>query len=360
MQSQNQFTIINLCDIETTDVEPEEPYYGQMWMDTSTTPPTSYVWDGAEWVEQNKIEEIRTEIETIHEQEGVFQSNLQGISSVVSDLNEKVEVTSQSGNLLSSRVVQAEQQISSLQQTVNSINFEITDKYVGGVNFIKNSAGLNGISDDWSKSGSVAISDATDILNNTASKSAFVLTGSAQLQQEITNAVLDSSMSLYIKAKKDTSSYNSYVRVKYNGNQYKYAFEKTTAFGWSEFSLVIDCVRDSIINLEIYNAGGTLYVSDIMLSEGSNIHKWTPASNEIYTKEVKIDSKGISVSSSDSAQRTVINNTEFSGYYNNEKIFTLNKDETKTKKTTVDGDLTVGKVRFSPTSSGGLNIVVLD
>lgn len=68
------------------------------------------------------------------------------------------------------------------------------------------------------------------------------------------------------------------------------------------------------------------------------------------------------LSNSSSAQRTVINNTEFSGYYNDEKIFSLNKDETITKKTTVDGELTVGKTKFVPmaTASQGLNIVILD
>lgn len=63
-----------------------------------------------------------------------------------------------------------------------------------------------------------------------------------------------------------------------------------------------------------------------------------------------------------SSQRTVITNTEFAGYYNDEVIFTLNKDETQTKKTTVDGELTVGKTKFvpMPTASDGLNIVILD
>ena len=52
----------------------------------------------------------------------------------------------------------------------------------------------------------------------------------------------------------------------------------------------------------------------------------------------------------------------FAGYYNDEVIFTLNKDETQTKKTTVDGELTVGKTKFvpMPTASEGLNIVILD
>lgn len=94
----------------------------------------------------------------------------------------------------------------------------------------------------------------------------------------------------------------------------------------------------------------------------TTVHNWTPAPNEIYTNEVKIDKHGIAVSNAASSQRTVITNTEFAGYYNDEVIFTLNKDETQTKKTTVDGELTVGKTKFVPmtTASDGLNIVILD
>ena len=79
-------------------------------------------------------------------------------------------------------------------------------------------------------------------------------------------------------------------------------------------------------------------------------------------EEVKIDKRGIEVSNKASSQRTVITNTEFAGYYNDEVIFTLNKDETQTRKTTVDGELTVGKTKFvpMPTASDGLNIVILD
>ena len=113
---------------------------------------------------------------------------------------------------------------------------------------------------------------------------------------------------------------------------------------------------------KIYSRDASLFVSDIMLTEGASLHKWTPAPNEIYTTEVKIDRRGIEVSNADSGQRTVITNQEFSGYYNEEKIFTLNKDETITKKTTGDGELTVGKTKFvpMPTASEGLNIVILD
>ena len=34
-----QFTIISLCDVVTSDTPPEKPYEGQLWVDTSVTPP---------------------------------------------------------------------------------------------------------------------------------------------------------------------------------------------------------------------------------------------------------------------------------------------------------------------------------
>ena len=167
---------------------------------------------------------------------------------------------------------------------------------------------------------------------------------------------------LRIALEQQASAYTSYFYVQYNGNKYAYLFNTTSTFGWTEYSAVIPDVVDGTITVYAYNRLASLYVSDIILAEGSAVHKWTPAPNEIYTTEVKIDRRGIEVSNADSGQRTVITNQEFSGYYNEEKIFTLNKDETITKKTTVDGELTVGKTKFvpMPTASEGLNIVILD
>ena len=44
-----QFTIISLCDVVTSDTPPENPYEGQLWVDTSVTPPETKIWDGNEW-----------------------------------------------------------------------------------------------------------------------------------------------------------------------------------------------------------------------------------------------------------------------------------------------------------------------
>ena len=292
---------------------------------------------------------------------GDFQNSVDGLNSYVGTLTETVETLEDNLGNEQNKVLEMQSQVSELQHSVEGLTVTVQERFAGGINYIKNSAGLNGITDDWTTSGTVSTDNSTDVQSNTTSDSCFVLGDSSTLTQVITG-VVPGSYAISIRAKKTGADYSSYFRVQYNGNKYAYLFNRTTTFDWTEFSAVIHDVQDGTITIYAYNRLASLYLSDIILTEGTSVHKWTPAPNEIYTTEVKIDRRGIEVSNADSAQRTVINNTEFSGYYNEEKIFTLNKDETITKKTTVDGELTVGKTKFVPlpTASDGLNIVILD
>lgn len=38
-----QFTIISICDVVTSDTPPDNPYEGQLWVDTTVTPPETKV-----------------------------------------------------------------------------------------------------------------------------------------------------------------------------------------------------------------------------------------------------------------------------------------------------------------------------
>ncbi|OKZ67574.1 MAG: hypothetical protein BHV93_16065 [Clostridiales bacterium 52_15] len=225
------------------------------------------------------------------------------------------------------------------------------EQYIGGINYVQNSSGLNGITDDWSYSGTVKTDASTDTQNNTISDSCFVLGAYSSLSQYI-RGVVPGTYTISVRAKK-TSTMSGYFYVTYNGNKTKYLFNKSTTFDWTDYSVTLTDVTDR---------DASFFLADILISEGSFPLFREPAPTEIYTQEVKIDKRGIEVSNSASSQRTVITNTEFAGYYNDEVIFTLNKDETQTKKTTVDGELTVGKTKFvpMPTASEGLNIVILD
>ena len=290
-----------------------------------------------------------------------FQQSVDGLNSYVASMTESVE--SVTGDLVEEQknIRLIEGQVSELQQTVGGLSLTVQEQYSGGINFVRNSAGLNGLSDDWTYAGTVTAQQGAETKNSTVSNSCFQLNAYSTLTQVVDSIVPGQSYRLTVKAKK-TSTYNAYVRAIINGDTEIDLFNNSDTFEWTEFSSVLPGVQDSVITIKIYSRDASLFISDIMLTEGTTLHKWTPAPNEIYTAEVKIDRHGIEVSNSSSAQRTVINNTEFSGYYNDEKIFSLNKDETITKKTTVDGELTVGKTKFVPmaTASQGLNIVILD
>ena len=262
--------------------------------------------------------------------------------------------------VLEERILNSESRVSELEHTVDGLSVTMQEQYIGGINYVQNSSGLNGITDDWSYSGTVKTDTSTDTQNNTISDSCFVLGAYSSLSQYI-RGVVPGTYTISVRAKK-TSTMSGYFYVTYNGNKTKYLFNKSTAFDWTDYSVTLTDVTDPTLRIYCYCRDASIYLADIMISEGAIPRKWTPAPNEIYTQEVKIDKRGIEVSNSASSQRTVITNTEFAGYYNDEVIFTLNKDETQTKKTTVDGELTVGKTKFvpMPTASEGLNIVILD
>ena len=357
-------------DLETGEIRlrimaypeaPENPYVGQLWVNTSAVPPETMVWDGTEWKMENGTDELRDTVSSYTTKFSDFQSSVDGLNSYVGALTESVETIEDELGAEQTKITEVQTKVSELEHSINGMTLTMQEQFAGGINYIKNSAGLNGITDDWTTSGTVSAVNTTDVQSNTSSDSAFLLGDTSTLQQVITG-VVPGTYAVSVRAKKTGASYTSYFRVTYNGSKYVDLFNTTDTFGWTEFTAVIPDVQDGTITIDVYNRLTDLFVSDIVLAEGSTIHKWTPAPNEIYTSEVKIDRRGIEVSNADSAQRTVISNTEFSGYYNEEIIFTLNKDETKTKKTTVDGELTVGKTKFVPmqTASEGLNIVILD
>ena len=79
MRAIAQFTIINFCDVISSDVAPENPYIGMLWVNTATVPPETMVWDGLGWVVQNNLEELRTTVSTHTTRFGEFQTSIDGL-----------------------------------------------------------------------------------------------------------------------------------------------------------------------------------------------------------------------------------------------------------------------------------------
>lgn len=245
--------------------------------------------------------------------------------------------------------------ISSLEQKIDSLTLSYTTKTTGGINNIRNSSGLNGVSDDWSYTGSVVAQQTADAVNNTASGSMFRLRVGT-LSQEIT-VLQGKEYTLTFKAKRGTAN-RCYVLINNGGNDTFIFDEQAMNNTWAEYSLTFTAAGNTV-TLTAGTTGYYLYVADFMLAEGSQKQNWTPAPNEIYTENVKIDRRGINITNSESSTETIIDHTQFAVKHAGAVVLTVNKDLTTLRKTEVTDELTVGKGKFVP-QSAGLDIVLLD
>ena len=257
--------------------------------------------------------------------------------------------------VLAGNIGTIETNISQLQQTIAGLTLSFTSQTTGGINKIRNSSGLNGVSDDWDTTGTiVALQDAT-AANNTDSGSMFRLrTGT--LSQEIT-VISGRKYTLTLKARRGTSN-RCYVLINNGGNDTYILDEQASSSAWEEYNLTFTAAGDTI-TLTAGTTGYYFYVADFMLVEGDIKSNWTPAPNEIYTENVKIDRRGINITNSESSTETIIDNTQFAVKHAGAVVLTVNKDLTTLCKTEVTDEFTVGKGKFVP-NTNGLDFVLLD
>jgi phage minor structural protein len=256
--------------------------------------------------------------------------------------------------VLTGDVETLETTVSQLRQTVESLTLSYTLKTAGGINNIRNSSGLNGVSDDWSYSGSVVAQQTAEAINNTSSGSLFRLR-IATLSQEIT-VLRGKKYTLTFRARAATS--NRCYALLNNGGNDTYIFDTQASGSWTDYALTFTASGDTV-TLTAGTTGYYLYVADFMLVEGEQKTHWSPAPNEIYTTNVKIDRRGINITNSESSTETIIDNTQFAVKHAGNIVLTVNKDLTTLRKTEVTDELTIGKGKFVP-HTDGVNFVLLD
>ena len=256
--------------------------------------------------------------------------------------------------VLTGDVETLETTVSQLRQTVESLTLSYTSKTAGGINNIRNSSGLNGVSDDWNYSGSVVAQQTAEAINNTSSGSLFRLR-IATLSQEIT-VLRGKKYTLTFRARAATS--NRCYALLNNGGNDTYIFDTQASGSWTDYALTFTASGDTV-TLTAGTTGYYLYVADFMLVEGEQKTHWSPAPNEIYTTNVKIDRRGINNTNSESSTETIIDNTQFAVKHAGNIVLTVNKDLTTLRKTEVTDELTIGKGKFVP-HTDGLNFVLLD
>lgn len=243
--------------------------------------------------------------------------------------------------------------ISSIQQSVEALNLSFSKQAVGGINKIQNSSGLNGFT-DWQASQygcTVVDQESSD------SGKAFRLNNGAISQVISVNP--NDVYAISLRAK--TAITGSYVRLKGVKNADDSTFYVlNTNETYEELTFIFKTFIPSgdTITVELGSTGDSLYVSDLMLTPGNTQINWTPAPNEIYTTNVKVDRSGIRISNSDSDTQTLIDNTQFAVLHQGSTVLTVNKDVTQLQKTEISDQLQVGNLIIVPVEGGAdLNIL---
>lgn len=208
-------------------------------------------------------------------------------------------------------------------------NFTITVQSGGGNNLIRNSVGYAGDKYWYVGNGEFDTSQSTWVLDGEA-KHGIKLSGDAYIEQLI-NLVNGETYTLRMKLRKgqagflkisldDLGATNLYDVLEIQvGEDYD---------GIVSFEFVYDAFAREP-GIAITTVGSTVEITDLMLAKGQNIGYWTQANGEVYTLKVRTDEDGVKVYRADGNGYTIMSPEEFAGYYNNQKIFTLNGDITE-------------------------------
>ena len=164
MRSQAQYTIYSLNDVYTAATAPTNPYNGQLWVDTSSNPPITKVYDGSAWKEQNGTDTIKSNVQTLTTKQATFETNLNGLSSTVA--THTTQITN-IGDVVDSNcddIADLQSDVSSLQQTATEISAEVSHK-------VDETLGDSSSSFGWSltSTGFHIYSNATEVVKITSS-----------------------------------------------------------------------------------------------------------------------------------------------------------------------------------------------
>lgn len=223
-----------------------------------------------------------------------------------------------------------------IEQLEDSITNKISQS--GGVNSIKNSIGWNGI-DFWTVVSGSPISVQTPQLETFGFGSGWykkhgdTTTKIAQTVSLPIAGLYTISFKMNKNIETETSGESSACGIYVDGMPfYGKATGSGVTNGFEDFSLTFTSTK---LTAEISIVIGELAeatISGVMLNIGSAPLQWTSHSTEVYNTNVRMDINGIQVMGNRDGSKTVITPDEFSGYENNERIFTLNGDTTEVKK----------------------------
>lgn len=264
-------------------------------------------------------DDIRSEFDGMRQDFTVIRSSLQLLDEAVEGKVSQSDYDTDKS--------QMEQDFTSFRTEFD--NFTITVQSGGGNNLIKNSVGYAGDKYWYVGNGEFDTSQSTWILDGEA-KHGIRLSGDALIEQPI-DLVNGETYTLRMKLRKGQAGFFK-LTIDDLGATHLYEILEIPVGddydGIASYEFVYDAFA-SDPGISIVSLGAETEITDLMLAKGQNIGYWTQANGEVYTLKVRTDEDGVKVYRADGNGYTIMSPEEFAGYYNNQKIFTLNGDITE-------------------------------
>ena len=253
------------------------------------------------------------------------------------------------------------EQFSQVVQNINSITTTI--QTTGGGNLIHNSVGYNVNTDrtlvGWTQTGSISSETSPESLSYGAiSGSQINLGASSSITQRI---IVDGSgtqpYTLSFKAKKGATGVVT-VHLRNTIDDYTVTIPEGSAILWKNYSIVGVEPHASYFDVvvETNNAVTELSITDLMLSVGDSTTPWVSASDEILSKNVAVDSSGVTVRSNTTNDYTQLNELGLNGYSDAsgtmKNVFTVNRDTTEVEKFKSRAQISMPPLKIIPITSG--------
>lgn len=288
-----------------------------------------------------------------------------GIMKTIYNTEIKVDKQGQEITSIVSRQDSFENQtLENFSQVVQNINSVTTTiQTTGGGNLIHNSVGYNINTDktlvNWTQTGTVSSESSPESLSYGAiSGSQINLKATSSIIQRIT--VDSSGTQLYtlgFKAKKGATGVAT-IHLRNEIDDYTVTIPEGSAILWKNYSIVGVEPHSSYFDVvvETNNAVTDFAITDLMLSVGDSTTPWVSASDEILSKNVAVDSSGVTVRSNNTNDYTQLNELGLNGYSDAsgimKNVFTVNRETTEVEKFKSRAQISMPPIKIIPITSG--------
>lgn len=245
----------------------------------------------------------------------------------------------------SDRMDLTDDKVLELQHSVdaNKAYWSQTFSVSGGVNELRNSVGYAEL-EFWKGTGIITTVQ-NDELEAYGSGSAFILSSSSTLTQEVVGPVGDRVFSVIIK--KDSTS-SGYIEITHDGGTELISINAGQAYDFVLFEKPFNVAGNGYTVKFVTNTNSEILITNAMVNQGIERQGWSFAHDEMYGSTFRMNRNGFRVYQLDNQQYTSMTPDEFAGYAKVggvwQRTFSLNGDTTQMKKAYVEEEFRIGGI----------------